>query len=592
MIPFFSLLLLDAGAEESSLTLGDYRIGGSIEAGWRLTDIDGRDRYKEVVNLFDGPRLFDFNFWARPLNRQGPFDFFNVSAGGIGDPFPFVRFQVKKDRLYDLSGVYREYRWSFNREDDDIFTDNHDFHQTRRMGSVNFGLVPWDGARMNVGYSRWERDGDALAPRPFFIFQRQELNEALDQVFVSADFPIRSWDFHIKQSFWSYRNHNEIDGPFQIEGRDERVNTYVNTVKAHTRLTDRMDFDAGYIYAHSWGEAELFTSPIIMVNGGDSSFGFDTHVGELGLSYLILPQLIAHVDYRVHTIRQAGTSSTDDPVGTGDLNADYNLWAHTGTFQLEYLPRDNLTVRAGYRVQYRSVDTDGVGLSDFPGGNDPLHTRIVTHGWVGSVDWKPWKCLGFFGEYQGADFSNPYTWISPESENLAKARVTYRTPIEDLTLRGTFLWRRKRNPDQEFRVDTKDYIFSANYQPKFAPGLSMDASVTYEKIQDKKDFVLEPGFPFSPFARRFSFDSDALIYSGGVTYEGIYKGLGARLAGSYAQTRGENDERLADSEFSIWYKNPYVTPIVSLRRTYLVDHENRQDGFDANMVTFSLRKEF
>lgn len=75
-------------------------------------------------------------------------------------------------------------------------------------------------------------------------------------------------------------------------------------------------------------------------------------------------------------------------------------------------------------------------------------------------------------------------------------------------------------------------------------------------------------------------------------YEGLFKGLGARLYGSYAQSRGENDERLADIVLSLWYKKPYVTPVVTLERTYLVDHSRLNDGFDANLVTFSLRKEF
>jgi len=43
---------------------------------------------------------------------------------------------------------------------------------------------------------------------------------------------------------------------------------------------------------------------------------------------------------------------------------------------------------------------------------------------------------------------------------------------------------------------------------------------------------------------------------------------------------------------SVWYKNKWVTPVVSFERTYLVDHDVRSDSFAANLVTFSLRKEF
>ncbi len=53
-------------------------------------------------------------------------------------------------------------------------------------------------------------------------------------------------------------------------------------------------------------------------------------------------------------------------------------------------------------------------------------------------DWKPYKVLSFFGEYEGANFSNPYTWISPENQNVARVKIKYDTPIEKLSLKGTF----------------------------------------------------------------------------------------------------------------------------------------------------------
>jgi hypothetical protein len=576
--------------EQGSLSIAGFQVGGSVEAGWRLVDIDGsRDRYKEVVNLFDGPRLFDLNLWGRSAGG-GPVDYFSLTANGIGDPFPFARLQVKKDKAYDLSGTYREYRWSFNREDDGLLTDNHDFHSIRRSGSVNLAVLPSDDLRLSMGYRHADREGDGMVPRPFLVVdsQIQDFHERLDEVFAAADLRAGAWNFHLKQSYWTYKNTDDIDGPAQIEGRDQRVDTYVTTLKAHTKLGERLDLDAGYIYAHSETNASLFTNPVILVNPGDAHLLFNTHVGEMGLSFLLIPKVILHLDYRFHTLSQAGRSNTDEPPFTNNVDVDFRQFAHTGTFQVEYLPLENLTLRAGYRAQYRNVDTDGQEPTDPKAGEDTLGNEQWVHGWIGSAQWKPVKSLSILGEYQGADFSNPYTWISPESENIAKARIRWKTPLESLSLYTTFLWRRRSNPDQEYRVDTKDYIFGAAYQPKFAPGLSLDASITYEKLQDKKDFLLTPPTPFT----RFSFDSDAIIYTGSIGYEGIFKGLGARLYGSYAQSRGENDERLADLALRIWYKNPYVTPVVTLERTYLVDHTRPNDGFDANMVTFSLRKEF
>src|SRR3990172_3669450 len=46
---FFSIP--SARSEDPGLMIGGFQWGGSVELGYRLTDIDGRERYKEVVNL-------------------------------------------------------------------------------------------------------------------------------------------------------------------------------------------------------------------------------------------------------------------------------------------------------------------------------------------------------------------------------------------------------------------------------------------------------------------------------------------------------------------------------------------------------------
>jgi hypothetical protein len=591
-ISFFQFFpIQDVHSEEPGLKFTGFQWGGSVELGYRFTDIDGRNRYKEVVNLMEGLRLFDFSLWGKNLEeKKGYVDYFSLNANGIGDPFPWGRLEIKKNKTYDLVATYKEFKYFFDREDNSFFTDNHNFNLKSRRGTLTLSVFPTEDFKLNIGYTHSQRDGDAGVPRLTFPFSmEQELKERLNEYFVSADFPVGSWDLHIKQSFWNFENKNEITGP-QFEKRNEDVNTYISTIKAHTRFGERWDLDTGYIYAHSEGRADLTTAPEIGVASGKGRFDFNTHVFELGLSYLLRDNLILHADYRFHSLDQDGRANTDAFVSTLPASAgtEFNLLAHTGTFQLEYLPLENLTLRVGYRVQYRDIEGDNFAPGPFDGGKDPNDTTIWAHGWIASANWKPYKFLTFFGEYQGANFDNPYTRISPESENIAKIKIKYDTPIQNLSLKGTVLWKRRVNPDQEFRVDVKDYIITATYQPVFIPKLSLDASFTYEKIQDKKDI-----FDFIPFSfQTFFFDSSALIYSGGISFEGIYKGFGARVNGSYAKTMGENSQRYADGVLSIWYKNKWLTPILTLERTYLTDRVNRKDGFDANLLTLSLRKEF
>jgi hypothetical protein len=253
------------------------------------------------------------------------------------------------------------------------------------------------------------------------------------------------------------------------------------------------------------------------------------------------------------------------------------------------MPVDNLDLRGGYQFQYQDIDGEFFGFFPvFSGTKRPSGMTQWVNGWVGSANWRPYKFLNIFGEYKGANTSDPYTWISPENTNIARIKIKYDTPLENLSLNGSFLWRRRANADQNFGVDAKDYTLTAAYRPVFLPKLTLDAAFTYENIRDKKDL-----FNVIPFSfETFHFDSDALIYSAGVSYEEIYKGLGARLNGSYAKTWKENSQRYADAVLSVWYKNKWLTPILTLERTYLHDHVNRNDSFTANLLTFSLRKEF
>ena len=594
-ISFFHLFAVDnVRAQDSGLTFGGFQWNGAIELGYRFTDIDGnRHRYKEDVNLMQGLRLFDFSLFGKNLEPgKGWVDYLSLTGRDVGDPFPAARLEVKKNKLYDFVATYNQYHYWYNREDNFWLTDNHDFSSKFTVETINLSVFPKDDFRLNLGYRHWSRGGDAGVPRltlPYAL--PQDLKEGMNEYSISADFPIGGWDFHIKESFWNLHNKDKIEVPQFFEDRSENMNTFVSTVKAHTRFGERWDFDGAFVYAHSNGWSSISTAPEIGIRSGNGDVQYDTFVGELGLSYLIKKDLILHADYRFHTYDQDGRTNTDPFLSASGVNAytRYNLMAHTGTLQLQYMPLNNLELRGGYQFQYRDIDGEFLGFSPvFSGAEHPANTTQWTNGWVGSINWKPYKFLNVFGEYKGANTSDPYTWISPDSTNIARLKIKYDTPLENLSLKGSFSWRRRVNTDQNYGVDAKDYTLAATYQPVFLTKFTLDASFTYENIQDKKDLFHVIPFSFATF----NFDSDALIYSAGMSYEGIYKGLGARLNGSYAKTWKENSQRYADAVLSFWYKNKWVTPILTLERTYLHDHVNRHDSFAANLLTFSLRKEF
>ena len=87
---------------------GDNRLQGSIQFGYRwIPNIDGSfDTYRSVVNLEDGPRLFDVDFSIlNPTKRF--FDRADFHASNWGDPYNTILADVQKDGLYRLNVDYR-----------------------------------------------------------------------------------------------------------------------------------------------------------------------------------------------------------------------------------------------------------------------------------------------------------------------------------------------------------------------------------------------------------------------------------------------------------------------------------------------------
>jgi hypothetical protein len=106
-----------------------------------------------------------------------------------------------------------------------------------------------------------------------------------------------------------------------------------------------------------------------------------------------------------------------------NTSTEFNLTDNTGTLQLEWIPLENLTLRGGYRIQYEHVEGEVYATEPFEGGEDPGDNQSLNQGWVASADWKPYSFLSMYGAYEGADFSDPYTWISPDNQNIANSRL-------------------------------------------------------------------------------------------------------------------------------------------------------------------------
>src|SRR5215510_5178269 len=81
------------GEDKLPLSVGGYHLSGSASVGYRFVDLDSgtKNFYREVVNLEEGPRLFDFTLRGDRTDEASKLvDRFHLAATSIGDPYPRI----------------------------------------------------------------------------------------------------------------------------------------------------------------------------------------------------------------------------------------------------------------------------------------------------------------------------------------------------------------------------------------------------------------------------------------------------------------------------------------------------------------------
>lgn len=206
-ISFFHLFSVSpAPTQEAGLTAGGFQWGGDIELGYRGESISGnKNRYDYVSNLHNGLKLFALSLWGKRIDNdaKGFADSLRFNLSNIGDPYPSGLFEIKKNNTYSLNLNYRQYKYiNYQEEPNNLFGSNLSFDTTVRTGSALLSFIPKEGVKLNFGYNMVQRDGETYGPR--FTYptpMQQDVRELYNEGFISADFAISGWDFHLKQSY-------------------------------------------------------------------------------------------------------------------------------------------------------------------------------------------------------------------------------------------------------------------------------------------------------------------------------------------------------------------------------------------------------
>ncbi len=630
-----------SGEDKPALRVAGYRLSGSASIGYRLVDIDSgsKDFYREVVNLEEGVRLFNFTLHGDRLGSEAKLvDHFNLNATDIGDPYPKIQFHVAKDEVYKFDMTLRSSQY-FVKRTEDTFSDNHRFDVERRFGELHLTLFPTKALQVHLFYRRQERDGTDTVPRLIdnnvFVLHGAP-DETTNEVGAAADLTTRFLSVHLEQSYRHFNDEGMVflpspglqglrtDAPFATmrldtfqEGRNQQVDTLVTRLRLRATLTPQWEVVQGYVFAHSTGTSQLRTTEggvgragtsgpnedftAVLAGRGDTRS--EVHVVELGTSYAFLPSLIGHLDYRFHLVDQDGQGLLDTQrsgVLTGltmvhDTGSQVSKTrAHTLTTSAEWLPLPNVTLRLGYRYQLRDVrvnqNANGVPVVDDPLAAAPQLDRTThSQGVIFDAAWRYRDLLQASVKFVGDYFDDPYTRISPTRDDRIRAQIRL-TPLQWLTLSETFTFTDLNNPDTRTSTQSQSWTTGVFLRP--IEQLTLDGSLSYTDL-DHHNHTLIPIEAVRTLTV-FTNDAEALSYTVSGTLVDLLPNTGMKAYATWTRVYGEGKSSyfFAGGEASYRWKKPDLRFTVRYERPYVIEREPPHDTFFAHIVTFIVSKDF
>jgi hypothetical protein len=628
------------GEEKPALQVGGYQLSGTVSVGYRFVEIDhGQDElYREVIGLDNGMRLFDFTLRGQHTAAEPTLlDRFTLEAVNIGDPYPKLRLKLVKDGAYAFEAAFRNSEFFVDRTDD-AFSANRDVNVEQRFGDINLTLFPARPLQVQLFFHGMRRDGTGTAPRLIennvFVL-RHKPDETTSEFGAVVDLSTRALDLHLEQSYRRFSDDGRLvlpagglaglrsDTPFLAmrltgfrESRDQEVDTLLTRLRLRSSVTERWEITGGYVFAHSTGSSHLdaeesgigragtagpneaFSATL----SGDGEVRRNLHIVELGTSYALLSNVIMHLDYRFHLVDQNGqgvlqTRRIGALTGLTILPIDgrqvIKTWAHTLTTEAEWLPLATLTLRLGYRYQWRDVEVDqlanGMAVLDDPLAAAPQLDRTTQgHGLIFSADWRYRQLLHVSVRFVGDYFDNPYTRIDPAADHRLRAQVRL-TPLKWLSVSETFALTDLDNPDTGTSTQSRSWTTGLFLHP--IEPLTFEGSVTYEELDHQSDTLIPIDAVRTPTT--FINDSELLSYTVTGTLD-LPPHWRARAYASWTRVFGEGTLSYfyPGGEVSYHWEKPDVWLTSRYERPYVIEREPPFDEFFAHIATLVVTKSF
>lgn len=455
----FSLVPCLAPAPVAGQSGEETGFSGDILIGYRSVDVSGADRkFREDVNLDDGPRLFDLTFRFFPQEGQDGFaDRIELDMNNLGgDPFETLALTVEKRGSYDFRYDRRVSDYFYNdlivppalaNPDSSTGGDFHtfDFERVQDRARLDFDLS--SRAKLLFGFDRYTKKGEATTTldvsRDEFELDRV-IDESFNDYFAGFEY---SWDkttLVVQQQFRDYENLVEIflpgfsegenviddnttldffflDQPYDLESEETSAQVvFTPTDRLRIRLHAAVQDTDVNVTAQEESQGNDFAGrPFTTDLEGDGRIDRSVDLFDVELTYLITDRLAFVGNVRDNSLDQDGDFAfgTDVNVGAWEIET-------TGVQAgLEFYANPELTITGGLSFEDRSVDfghsTDGV-IEEIE------EEDTERDGWFGIVSWRPTSAFRLTAALEDNSFDDPFTLVSPTDRQRIRVTGRYR----------------------------------------------------------------------------------------------------------------------------------------------------------------------
>lgn len=599
-------------------TAADSGFSGNFLIGYRAVDVSKTtSKYKEDLNLEDGPRLFSLELEVAPRGAAGELlDSLEIALSNYGgDPFETLRFKAAKTGTYKLQ--YKRLKSDYF-YDDTILPpelanvrlssggDFHTFDFSRVRDDASLEITVNPRSKLTFGFDRYSKIGEATTTidieRDEFEFDRR-VHETSDAWRAGYEY---SWDkvtLAFEERIEDYENDVEIflpgetpgenttnfaaldffflDQPYEFQSQQHTVRLVARpserwTIKTVAALQG-LDLD---VTARERSKGTSFAGRPFTTNlSGGGEIERDLAIFDADVTFRINEAWAVVGSAWNRGIDQEGHFTFGTATGRSEWTIDST--GYEAGFLWEPSPKFNWA--ASFRSESRDVEFGAVETATAPFVTEEETTEH--DGLVTSLGWRPSERLRFHLSYEDSSYDDSFTLVSPTDRTRLRATGDFRLG-GGFTLHGAIQQSDNDNDLSGFEGSVEQADLRLSYQKE---GFSVAAGWGRTKIEHQIDATIV--FGTVPTFLPVNYLSDADFLDGRVAWRGgrWHLGLDLRLYENDGSFAMERDDFRGYVEFDL--SERYLVRVAHRTVDYNEIRANFDD-YDADITEFGIGYKF